>query len=83
MARKFFKPAGPPQEFLGYVVEETIKAFFFQSWYWKEPIWMPKSQVTVTWGDYEVKLVASGWISDQNNLKEETYEGTGPAVSDN
>lgn len=73
--KKRFVPAGPEQEFLGYVVEETIKAFFFQSWYWQEPRWMPKSQVKVTWGDYEVRMLASGWISEQNNIKEETHEG--------
>lgn len=74
MKRRTWRPAGPPREFLGYIVTETIRAFFFQSWYWKEPLWMPKSQVTVDWGDYEVKLIATDWICGQNEIEEDVCD---------
>jgi hypothetical protein len=60
----------PKNEFLGFVHAESVRAVLFECWYWSEPIWMPKSQIEITRGDYEVQIHASGWICRQNKIEE-------------
>ena len=60
----------PGNRFLGFIEAETPRAFLFVDWFWKEPQWMPKSQVEVHYGEYEVKMIASDWICKQNNMEE-------------
>jgi hypothetical protein len=62
-------------EFIGYIVAETQRAYLFQDHYWTNPDWMPKSQVETLRDDetHEVRLRASGWISEQKGIQEFQY----------
>ena len=66
---------GPREEFIGYIEFESHRAFLFQGHYWTGPLWLPKSQVTVTRYDDtpEVRMLASSWICGKNNVKENEH----------
>lgn len=57
-------------EFLGFVHAESVRAVLFECWYWSEPLWMPKSQIAISRGEYEVQILASNWICKQNKIEE-------------
>jgi len=59
-------------QFIGYVVAETPRAFLFLDHFWDDPEWMPKSQSTLVRfeGTHEVVLSASKWICEQKQLEE-------------
>lgn len=60
-------------QFIGVIHAVLDRAILFQDWFWDEPEWFPKSQITVE-PDHdsiaEVKVHASAWISRQKNLVE-------------
>lgn len=64
-------------QFEGYILHDTNRAVLFQSHYWEEPDFMPKSQIEIIRDPDtdEVVLIASSWISKQKGLKEVNYYG--------
>lgn len=67
----------PPRNgltFVGYKLAETPKSFYFQDHFWEEPQWMPASQcdVVLDLDTDEIRVIASSWICNQKDLKEET-----------
>lgn len=61
--------------FIGYLVNETDKALFFQDHFWAKADWLPKSQSEVIRyiETHEVKIVASAWICDKKKIQEFQY----------
>lgn len=57
-------------KFLGIILTETVRAVFFQDWFWEQPQWVPKSQIEFYEGKWEVSLMASDWICKQNGWEE-------------
>ena len=60
-------------QFIGVMHVVLDRAILFQDWFWEEPQWFPKSQVTITaeidaWD--EITLKASPWISREKGLIE-------------
>jgi len=61
--------------FIGYLEDETDKAYLFQDHYWSGSDWLPKSQVDIIRSDetFEVKLLASPWICSKKEIQEFKY----------
>ena len=63
---------GVDLQFSGIIEFNTAKAILFQDWFWNEPQWFPRSQITVTqvFEEDEVTITASEWICGKNDLVE-------------
>lgn len=59
--------------FEGVVLTHSEKAIFFQSWYWEDGIWLPRSQVRMFEdGDFSHIVDVRDWLTDKRNLMEFT-----------
>jgi hypothetical protein len=58
--------------FIGYVMAETQRAILFHDHFWKNPDWMPKSQIEMITDDQscELVVVATPWICGKKDIHE-------------
>lgn len=58
--------------FEGFVIAETDRALLFQSHYWLNADWLPRSQITILReiDTHEIRVLASNWICLQKNIEE-------------
>lgn len=58
--------------FIGYLENETDKAYLFQDHWWASADWLPKSQADIirSHDTFEVKILASSWICSKKNIQE-------------
>jgi hypothetical protein len=57
--------------FEGVVHADTPKAIFFQSHYWEEGMWLPKSQLKIEAdGDFFHLVKVRNWLMKKNNMFE-------------
>lgn len=59
--------------FEGVIHAHSAKAIFFQSWYWEEGLWLPKSQVRMFEdGESDYVIDVRDWLAEKNGLMEFT-----------
>ena len=60
--------------FEGVIHVDSPKAIFFQSHYWEEGTWFPKSQVRIAKdGDFFHIVEVRDWLTEKNGLLEFSY----------